>query len=370
MTEACNQPEVASLENKKCVTFLSKVLEPPTYQFERNGNFYKPTKKEMFSEFFKRLNVFKDIRYWLPFTGWFAACVLAVFFFIFILKFFSWTYFFIGMIYSMVAMGTAGTIYLHRYSTHRAFQFKNSFARFWVRNLVIKVIPEEIYVISHHVHHQISEQAGDPYNVHGGFLYCFLADVNHQLINRNLSETEYGQLVKLMNHTGVKLNSFKQYQRYGSLAHPVRTVLHYIFNWAIWYGLFYLIGGPAFATAIFGCAAIWAFGVRTYNYDGHGRGKDRRQEGIDFNRKDMSVNQVWPGYVAGEWHNNHHLYPNGAKSGFLPYQFDLAWQFIRFYHFVGGISSYKDYETDFNEKYYFPYLASQKEKSLVVVNAP
>lgn len=335
------------------------LLEPPAYGFERSLKLYVPTAREILSEFFRRLNVFSSLKHWLPAVGWFFTCALGAFFAWFVSRHFSLPRLGVGMVYSMVVLGTHGTVYLHRYATHRAYAFKNPFARFLVRNLVIKIIPEEIYVISHHVHHQIAEKPGDPYNVHGGWLYCFLADVNHQLINTRLSEAEYGRLARLMSHTGVKLNTYAQYRRFGSLAHPLRTIAHYLFNWAFWFGAFYLLGGLGLAVAIFGCAAIWAFGVRTYNFDGHGRGKDRRREGIDFNQRDFSVNQLWPGYVAGEWHNNHHLYPGGARSGFLPYQFDLAWQFIRFYHWIGGISSYRDYKADFYAKYYEPYRKAQ-----------
>jgi stearoyl-CoA desaturase (delta-9 desaturase) len=69
------------------------------------------------------------------------------------------------------------------------------------------------------------------------------------------------------------------------------------------------------------------------------------------------VNAIWPGYVAGEWHNNHHLFPNSARSGFLPHQLDLAWQFIRFGSAIGAVSSYNDSKADFYEQHYLPYLA-------------
>lgn len=338
---------------------LTRMIEAPSYGFSRNGAFYVPTQKEILREFFRRLNLWKTRKNWLPLLGWTAATLLAVPFFIFVFKYFSWPLVAIGAVYSMVGLGTHGTVYLHRYCTHRAFQFSHPLWRFIVRNLVIKVIPEEIYVISHHVHHQFPERAGDPYNVHGGWLYCFLADVNHQLIARDLTEAEYGRLVKLMSHTGVKTNSYRQYRTWGTLCHPARTVAHYFLNWAFWYGVFWALGGHALATALFGASAWWAFGVRMYNYDGHGRGKDVRQAGIDFNTQDLSVNQLWPGFVAGEWHNNHHLYPNGARSGFLPYQLDLAWIFIRFYQSIGGISSLKDYKADFLHTYYRPYLAAR-----------
>lgn len=336
---------------------LSRVLDPPSYGFERQGAFYVPTQREILGEYLKRVNVLADRRNWLPFFGWFASLSFAVPLYIFLRYHFSIPLLLLGFVYSMVGLGSHGTFWLHRYSTHRAFRFRNPLVRSICRNLVVKIIPEEIYVLSHYVHHQISDRPGDPYNPKGGWLYCFLADVNHQTIRKDLSETEYAQTCKLMNHTGVRLNSFAQYRRWGSMCHPVFTLGHYLLNWIFWYGAFYFIGGHALATALFGFAGVWAIGVRTYNYEGHGRGKDRRQDGIDFYRKDLSINQLWPGYVAGEWHNNHHLYPTGARSGFLPYQVDLPWLLISLLHKAGWVTAVLDYKEQFHKQYYRPWLA-------------
>lgn len=339
-------------------SILARAIEPPSYGYLRDGEFYSPSAKEIWREFATRMNPL-DAKNWLPITAWFFTAILAVPFFWFFISFFNVSTLFIGLAYSMIAMGTHGTVYLHRYSTHRAYTFRNSFARFFVRNLTIKILPEEIYVLSHHVHHWCSEKPGDPYNVHGGFLYCFLADANHQRIRQDLNEKDYAHMQKLMSHTGVKMNTYAQYRRWGSICHPVRTWIHYLLNWGFWFGTFTLIGGFPFAIGMFGMAGVWAFGVRTFNYDGHGRGKDRRSDDSDFNRKDLSVNQIWPGYVAGEWHNNHHLYPNSARSGFLPYQLDLAWLFIRGYQMIGGVKSVRDYRRDFYRDHYEPYLKTR-----------
>jgi stearoyl-CoA desaturase (delta-9 desaturase) len=131
-------------------------------------------------------------------------------------------------------------------------------------------------------------------------------------------------------------------------------------NWGFWYGVLYLLGGHALATAIFGWAGVWAIGVRTFNYEGHGRGSDRRRSGIDFNRIDKSVNQAWPGYVAGEWHNNHHLYPNSARSGFLAHQVDLPWLLIRMLAGLGAITSYRDFKSAFLRDHYQPWLIQRE----------
>ncbi len=337
------------------MTFLERVLDPPGYGFTQDGKFYVPTHKEILKEFFYRINIFKSRKNWLPFFSWVVTLSFAYPLWIFLSRYATPALMGIGFIYSMVLMGSHGTFWLHRYCSHRAFKFRNPWVKMICRNLVIKVVPEEVYAVSHYVHHQLCELPGDPYNVYGGWLYCFLADVNHQAIRRDLSEKEYDLLCKMMSHTGVKLNSYAQYQYWGSLCHPFNTVLHYFLNWSFWFAVFYGMGGLPLATAIFGWAGVWAVGIRTFNFDGHGGGKDKRKEGIDFNREDLSINQIWPGYVAGEWHNNHHLYPNGARSGFLKYQFDLPWLWIRFFKKLGVISSYRDFKDDFMNKHYRPH---------------
>jgi len=335
------------------MAFLDSVLEPPSYGWKDEcGNLSKPTHREMIKEFFKRLNVFRNKKNWMSFMSWFMILCLAPFLFLFIFKYFSFTLLAVAFVYSMIIMGTHGTIWLHRYCTHGAYTFSNKFWKFFTQNLTLKIIPEEIYAISHHVHHALSDQPGDPYNASGGFLYCFLADVNHQPIARNMTEKNYAKCVNLMKHTGVTTNSYPDYQRWGTLASPLRTIIAVLLNWAFWFGFLYLIGGFALVCAIFGAAGFWAVGVRTYNYEGHGKGNDKRRDGVDYNREDMSINQIWPGYVADEWHNNHHLYPKSARSGFKPYQLDLAWCYIKLLSMIGAVSHYRDSKKQFYLDYY------------------
>ena len=58
------------------------------------------------------------------------------------------------------------------------------------------------------------------------------------------------------------------------------------------------------------------------------------------------------GIVAGEWHNNHHLYPKSARTGFLPHQVDIAWCYIRLMYTLGPIKSFRDSKDEFLEKHY------------------
>jgi stearoyl-CoA desaturase (delta-9 desaturase) len=341
----------AGKEEKK-ENLIDHILEVPSYGWkDQEGRLAVPTSRRILAEFWLRLNIFRTKKNWLAFFGWFRLLILIPCLFIFLFRYFNFYLAGAAFIYSMVIMGSHGTIWYHRYCTHNAYTFRNGFWRFITRNLTINIIPEEIYVISHHVHHAKSDQPGDPYNARAGFLYCFLADVNHQPISRDLTEDEYARVLKMMDHTGVRPNTYAQYQKWGSIARPAWSLAGWILNWAFWGIVFYGLGGPALAFALFGSAGVWAIGVRTFNYEGHGKGKDKHREGIDFNRKDLSVNQLWPGYVAGEWHNNHHLFPSSARSGFLNYQLDLAWCFIRFLRAIGAVTSYHDSKKAFLAQY-------------------
>jgi len=358
------------------MSLMDRALEPPSYGWKDNeNNLIIPTSKQIFKEFFFRLNVFRSRKNWLGFLSWFKLLCLVPFLYFFLFKYFNFYLLAVGFVYSMIVMGSHGTIWYHRYCTHGAYTFKNRFWRFITRNLTVNVVPEETYVISHHVHHAKSDEPGDPYNANAGFLYCFLADVNHQPIALDLTEEEYARVAGLMKHTGVRANSYQQYQKWGSIASPGWSIAGWLLNWAFWGAVFYLIGGMALVCTIFGAAGFWAVGVRTFNYEGHGKGKDKRKEGTDFNTKDMSINQLWPGFVAGEWHNNHHLYPSSARSGFLKHQIDFAWYYIKFMSMIGAVTDYHDSKKLFLEQYQKPYLESKKafplqEKKVRVVPVP
>lgn len=334
------------------MAFIDDVLQRPSYGWkDENGHLVVPTVSQLLKETFSRLNIFRSKKNWISFCS--AAMILCLlpFVYFFIVKYFSLKLLAAFLVYTMIVMGTHGTIWFHRYGTHKAYQFSHPFWRLLTQNLVIKTLPEEIYVVSHHVHHSKSDEPGDPYNAQAGFWYCMLAEFNHQRISPNLSETDYGKAVHFMKHTGVGLNTYRQYQKWGSLASPFYTVALWLCNWAFWATAFYLIGGPGLVCALFSAAMFWFVLVRAFNYTGHGKGEVKHVEGVDFDRSNLSVNQLRPGLFAGEWHNNHHLYPGSARAGFLSYQLDLPWVYIYTLYRLGAVSAYRDSKKDFLNKY-------------------
>lgn len=334
------------------MAFIDRILQEPSYGWkDEKGELVVPTLKQLYREAFSRINIFKSKKNWISLISWVMAACMLPFFITFLVYYFSWKLLIVMVVYSMIVMGTHGTIWFHRFCTHKAYKFSNPFWRFVTQNLVIKTFPEEIYVVSHHVHHAKSDMPGDPYNPLGGFMYCMLSDVNHQSISKELSEADYKRVSGFLGHTGVQINSYSQYLKWGSVATPFYTVALWLLNWAFWYTVLYLIGGHALACAIFSAAMLWFVLVRAFNYTGHGKGKEMHVDGIDFDRSNLSINQNRPGLFAGEWHNNHHLYPGSARAGFLPYQLDLAWIYIFSMYKLGAVSSYHDSKQDFLRKY-------------------
>lgn len=334
------------------MAFIDKVLQKPSYGWaHENGDLIIPTTSELYAEAFSRINVFATRKNWISGISWLMAVCLIPFAIMAFVYFFSIPLLVIGLLYGMIIMSTHGTIWFHRYSTHKAYTFSHPIWRFITQNLVIKTFPEEIYVVSHHVHHAKSDQPGDPYNAKGGLMYCMLSDVNHQSIAKDLTEEEYGKVAGFLKHTGVWMNNYRAYLKWGSIASPYYTIGLWAVNWAFWYMVFFMIGGHALACALFTGAMFWFVLVRAFNYTGHGKGEIKHVDGVDFDRKNLSVNQLRPGLFSGEWHNNHHLYPSSARAGFLPFQLDFAWIYIFSLYKLGAVSSYRDSKDDFLKKY-------------------
>lgn len=334
------------------MAFIDKVLQVPSYGwFDPDGNLIKPSAGQLWREAFRRTNVLKSKKNWIPFINWALAVAMLPFLYFFIRDYLSWFLVGAAIVYAMIIMSTHGTIWYHRYSTHRAYTFTSPIGRFITQNLVVRTFPEEVYVVSHHVHHLRSDKPGDPYNSQGGILYCMLSDVNHQAIAKDLNESEYSKVSNFISHTGVMVNSYKAYLKWGSVANPYYTVGLLVLNWIFWFTVFTLVGGPGLACALFSGALFWYVLVRAFNYTGHGGGQKKHVDGIDFDRSNLSINQTRPGYFSGEWHNNHHMYPESARAGFLKYQLDLAWIYIYCMYKIRVVGRYNDSKKEFLDRF-------------------
>jgi stearoyl-CoA desaturase (delta-9 desaturase) len=301
-------------------TYRQTLLGKPTYGHLGPAP-QTPTTGQVLVEWFDALNFWKDRTRLLTVANalfHFSTFVVFVWFLV--------THFSIAAVVAVALAGCfIGTIYntvwYHRYCSHQAFKFRNIwFARIflWTNPLFLR---EECYVIPHRIHHSKSDEPGDPYGPHLGWLGSYLATETVQKMNRNLSATEYERLVKSLEHIGFVSNSHVQFQRTGSVENLWHFFARALFACLFWGGLAWVAAGWwgvwAWGSGVF----LFTFVVRDFNYRGHSALTGTRKRG-------EPVNQFIYGLVAGEWHENHHHYPRLARSGLAWWQVDLPYWII------------------------------------------
>jgi hypothetical protein len=75
---------------------------------------FQTNQRTDFQRIFFPLNIFKTKKNWLSFMSWMMVLTLSVFLLLFIFKYFSIQGLIIAFVYSMVVMGTHGTIWYHQ----------------------------------------------------------------------------------------------------------------------------------------------------------------------------------------------------------------------------------------------------------------
>ena len=188
-------------------------------------------------------------------------------------------------------------------------------------------------MIPHRLHHSKTDEAGDPYGPHLGWLGSYLATECQQKLNRDLSRQEYERLAKSLEHIGFPKNSYEKFQRTGS----VETVAHYasrsVFANLFWTSLAYVLGGWWGVQAWIAGVFLYTFLVRDFNYRGHGGFFGTQREGTP-------LNQVFYGLIAGEWHENHHAHPRSARAGLAWWQLDVPFWIIKAMAGCGVVRQY------------------------------
>ncbi len=328
-------------------SFLRRVLRTPSYGWVTDDN--RPTDAAIRAEWLRNLAVWNDRRHGLTAFTWGVWAVLVGVLAIWVVGFATWTSLVVGLAYAFLFLPQYGTFYFHRYGVHGAWTYRHPVFAWLAKHAAIRLIPEEVYIVSHHVHHAYADQDGDPYDPRGGWWYCFLADANHQGVAWDLDETDHGRAVRLLRHVAVRTGSFATYRRWGMLVHPGWLVLDFAGNWLFWGTVLWALGGWSWVFGVFGWSAAWMWGIRNFNFRAHGRGEDLRIDGEDFHRGDLSVNRTLSAWLASEWHNNHHLFPRSARNGFLWWQLDVVFWVVRGLAAVGVVSRYRDDSVRFFE---------------------
>jgi stearoyl-CoA desaturase (delta-9 desaturase) len=250
----------------------------------------------------------------------------------------------------LVLSNFTNTVWYHRYCSHRSFRFSSR----WYPRLILWLNPlgyrEEVYALVHYVHHMHADGEKDPNGPRLGWLGNYVA--SYFEIDTNVTPEEYERIKGRLAHLHMPFSSHTSFQRWAC----VESVPHYLARWAFasvfWCGLWYAVGGLAWVMAWFAVQFCWHAVVRDFNFRGHGKEERPRQvDGWDMDRSSYALNQRFYGYLAGEWHNNHHARPGSANCAFLPGQVDVPFLLIRLMCSLRIVASYNDHRAHFLRTY-------------------
>ena len=204
------------------------------------------------------------------------------------------------------------TIYLHRYSAHRALELNaglKHFFRFWLWLTTAQNTRE--WTAIHRKHHAKCETPDDPHSpVHKGLGTVLRkgAELYREEARNEETLRIYG---KNCPDDWIERNLYTRYKLGGIALMAVLDLL-----------LFGTIGITIWAIQMM-WIPFWAAGV--VNGLGHAVGYR------NFECRDAATNLVPWGIIIGgeELHNNHHTYPNSAKLSVRRWEFDMGWMWIR-----------------------------------------
>jgi stearoyl-CoA desaturase (delta-9 desaturase) len=324
---------------------LGRLLREPSWGHrEVGGGVRRPSLAMCLRETLRNVNVLASRRNLVPllmfigfaacgppqvivYLGWFAAPqALAV-----------------AALYFYVYTAVTNTIWWHRFACHRAFSTRSRALKTAFRWLSPVFVPLESYVVPHLVHHARPDQPGDPYTPLSGYAGCMFTEWTTGLLDADgMSADDFARARRMIEHTGVPLNDLERFRRWGTLQTLPSLLGDLAAAISLHWSVLYALGGPSWILAANTGLFIGHFLNLDFNYTAHGSGRAGHRDGVDFHRNDLSLNQVAPGWIGGEWHNNHHLFPGSMRTGFLPWQVDVPFQVVRLLHHTGLVDAYHD----------------------------
>ncbi|MBA3859745.1 MAG: acyl-CoA desaturase [Cyanobacteria bacterium PR.3.49] len=213
------------------------------------------------------------------------------------------------------------TIGYHRLLSHRAFSCPKPVEYFWVFLGLLAFEGSPIWWATiHRAHHRYTDMEKDPHSPRNGLMYSltgWLAEkeyLPHLDPHKQCKDLLKDPIYRFMECGG---NLQASHGLSFAIGFGFRAVLWALFGWKV--ALASLLAGFAVLTIPLMLNVIChlpAWGYKTYAGD------------------DDSVNVWWVGLLAmGEgWHNNHHAAPGSARTGMLPWEFDLSWLIIQAMH--------------------------------------
>ncbi|HEX3684262.1 MAG TPA: fatty acid desaturase [Bryobacteraceae bacterium] len=233
---------------------------------------------------------------------------------------FSWRALAVAIFLYWMATGLGISLGYHRLLTHRSYKVPRALEYFFAVCGALTLEGGPIsWVATHRIHHQKSDQEGDPHSPRDGAWWAHVGWLifGKSLHNDTRTMSKYApDLAKQPFY--VWLNNY----------HWVPLVCLSVF-------LFAFGGVSVFLWAIclrvvFGLHATWLINSATHMWG------TRR-----FKTRDDSRNNWWVAlFTFGEgWHNNHHAHPTSARHGLVWYEFDASWILLKILRALGVAKS-------------------------------
>ena len=227
------------------------------------------------------------------------------------LFFFSWQRLAVSAILYILAINVGIGMCYHRLLTHRGYHVPKWLEYIMTVCATLSLEGGPIFWVStHRVHHQLSDQHGDPHTPHEGGWWAHAGWI---LFGQSL----HSQTEALARYSpDLRKDRFHMWL---SKYHWLPIVLS---------GVLLLAGGWYFGGLLNGIAMVlWGVGLRVtlglhatwlVNSATHMWGSRR------FQTKDDSRNNWWVALLTGGegWHNNHHAHPVSARHGLKWYEID------------------------------------------------
>ena len=229
---------------------------------------------------------------------------------------FSWTAFAAAVFLYWMCTGLGISLGYHRLHTHRSYHVPLWLEYFFAFCGALTLEGGPIFWVAvHRIHHQRSDQPGDPHSPREG---AWWAHVGWIL----LGESKHND-TRLMSKYAPDLAKHRFYLWLND------------YHWVPMIGLgalLFAIGGwPMFLWGICfrvvaGLHATWLVNSATHMWGA------RR-----FATRDDSRNNWWVALITfGEgWHNNHHAHPTSARHGLAWWEFDPSWLTLKVLRFFG-----------------------------------
>ncbi len=204
----------------------------------------------------------------------------------------------------------------HRLLTHRGYKTPKLVEYFLTTCATLALEGGPIFwVATHRIHHQNSDQPGDPHSPREGALWAHIGWII---------------MGKGMHHDTEILKRYAP-DLCKDPFHVFMSKWHWVPQMVLGVGLLafgglpYLLWGLFFRTT-FLLHATWLVNSATHIWG------SRR-----FKTRDDSTNNWWVALLSfGEgWHNNHHAHPVSARHGLAWYEFDMNWIGINVLKFFG-----------------------------------